>query len=1350
MKKKSIAGVLVALMGVSGFGAEGNMYGNQAQNEGLDVVPVKGAVKIDGVIDPAEWDLSGQIWSFADWDARDQFSVKTAAMYDKDYLYLSFDWRDPMPLNSTVDPKEDPSHGWQADAIQLRTFTDTMVSWFTMWGYEGGHKPAFHYCQAGDRKNPENKSVVNPSVLLYTGVADNPDLGEGVQLAYRMADDGKGFTQEVRIPWEMVYRVEKRTVKAGETFRMGLEFYWGTPRGTGFPMHNYKDNLQPGVYTREFFWRATKAWGDVRMLAGPAKRREYRPGVLKPEGTIPVRVKVPADREFFSLAILDGEGRHVRNLAGGFRVADYRVGGSGDTAEVEVMWDGRDETGGLVKPGVFTAKALGSDRVDGFWEISFYNPGTPAWDTLDTSGAWGADHTCAHRVARAGDLMICCWPFAEGGHATIALGPDGRKVWGDKRGTDALAANDRYVFISPNDWTGTGETISRMDARTGAYLPYGKGGDMPLSLQKFLKLKANERVPRIVAMALTGRGLVILSDDDALRIVNPDNGDIVRKLTLHATRYTDSASCPFAADDDTVFTFFGRELQVTDLASGKSRLVTLTSGFFGRTPAVERPSAIALAPDGSLLVADCGADMRIKRFDREGRETGAIGRKGGRARQGVFDRDGVREPTSLAFDAQGNLWVTERQDYPRRVSVFAPDGSFVKDYLGNSGYAGHGTMIHRNDPTKACANRNEISLDFANHRWDVSNVMYNPDASKGTVIPPGTTSFHAGDMFYSSASGEKREYYASVGEPRNTPYFIMMRVGENWEPVAAITSVARIQGLIGGMYGAQVMAPTYGEWADCNPADTVVWNDLNNDGYVQREECEILPETCPTLPKGERRTGVARGLALLPASNTTADADDLGVYAQLTTVTVTGEGRKAKRETSTAWGRLLPVAYRDGGRPVYAAKGFRPVPTPGFCVAGAATEVPGEDLVVGFQLIGKKTYVAGWRKSTGELVWKHLSPYHQVHGSHNAPMPRPGLVIGAIKVLGVAKGCGAGKSVFMVRGNLGEDYFFTTDGFLVNRWTKDGRLPGLPPPEDEGMMRKVSYANYNGRGEPFSGNFTRQDDGVIRLTGALPASQAGNVFRIEGLERLKAGGTAAITVDDAAIVKADRFNAELALKTAKVVEPLVIGKDLKKARPVRIARDGQSATADFRAAYDAEKLSLSWVVSNDASPWKNGGKDWRILFKTGDCVDFQLSPTGNRTRTPKDGDFRLLVAPFGGETAVVLMKPVSSGAKAPHTFTSPVQSLRFDAVTRLAAKPVVKVQGGRVEIHLDVAWNDLGMAAPKSGTKLSGDVGFILSDNDGQINVARVYRANASTNLVNDQPGEAQLTPAAFSEVVFE
>ena len=103
------------------FAAEGNMYGNQTQNEGLCVVPRTQSVAING--DFSDWDLSGQIWSFADWDSRDTFSVRSAAMWDEDGLYLAFDWRDPLPLNSKVNPLENRDKGWQTDAIQLRSLT---------------------------------------------------------------------------------------------------------------------------------------------------------------------------------------------------------------------------------------------------------------------------------------------------------------------------------------------------------------------------------------------------------------------------------------------------------------------------------------------------------------------------------------------------------------------------------------------------------------------------------------------------------------------------------------------------------------------------------------------------------------------------------------------------------------------------------------------------------------------------------------------------------------------------------------------------------------------------------------------------------------------------------------------------------------------------------------------------------------------------------------------------------------------------------------------------------------------------------------------------------------------------
>jgi hypothetical protein len=107
-----------------------NMLGNQSQNTGLQAVPAKGAVTIDGKLD--DWDLSGRMWSFADINLRDEYSVETAAMWDADFLYIALKWRDPTPLHNRIDPNFNPNDGWKSDAVQMRIKTDQTM-WLTAW-----------------------------------------------------------------------------------------------------------------------------------------------------------------------------------------------------------------------------------------------------------------------------------------------------------------------------------------------------------------------------------------------------------------------------------------------------------------------------------------------------------------------------------------------------------------------------------------------------------------------------------------------------------------------------------------------------------------------------------------------------------------------------------------------------------------------------------------------------------------------------------------------------------------------------------------------------------------------------------------------------------------------------------------------------------------------------------------------------------------------------------------------------------------------------------------------------------------------------------------------------------------
>ena len=246
-----------------------------------------------------------------------------------------------------------------------------------------------------------------------------------------------------------------------------------------------------------------------------------------------------------------------------------------------------------------------------------------------------------------------------------------------------------------------------------------------------------------------------------------------------------------------------------------------------------------------------------------------------------------------------------------------------------------------------------------------------------------------------------------------------------------------------------------------------------------------------------------------------------------------------------------------------------------------------------------------------------------------------------------------------------------------------------------------------------------------------------------------------LTETDAIRAAADRE--ARALAAARPAEPLRIARVPSGEAPdwgdipaAAIAREGLSTRADFRAAASDEALHLRWDILGESSPWRNAARDWHLLFKGGDCVDFQLSPTGSRDGA--DGDFRLLVAPFQGGSAVVLMRPRLPGAPTADrfAFTSPVQTVVFDSVTRLAIEPAIEVRGDTVRVTVAVPWALLGMEPPARGATLRGDAGIILSDAQGTANAARVYRSNRHTGLVNDQPGEAVLQPAGWSDIVFE
>jgi peptidylamidoglycolate lyase len=86
-----------------------------------------------------------------------------------------------------------------------------------------------------------------------------------------------------------------------------------------------------------------------------------------------------------------------------------------------------------------------------------------------------------------------------------------------------------------------------------------------------------------------------------------------------------------------------------------------------------RPTAVAVAQDGSFYVSDGYRNTRVMKFSADGKFLFQWGAKG--SGPGEFDL-----PHWVALDAVGNVYVADRQN--QRIQVFDPSGRYLTQWLG--------------------------------------------------------------------------------------------------------------------------------------------------------------------------------------------------------------------------------------------------------------------------------------------------------------------------------------------------------------------------------------------------------------------------------------------------------------------------------------------------------------------------------------------------------------------------------------------------------------------------------------------------------------------------------------------
>jgi FlgD Ig-like domain len=1278
----------------------GNVLAVQTDTHGLVAVPAPGPVHIDGKLD--DWDLSGATLMCYDVDTlKDVYSATVAMMYDSQNLYVSLHWKDTYPMGNCHDPRYQANKAWAGDCVQLRIKTDR-ITHVTAWYYAQGKEPAIQI--------EYGKSLTDPlgggtKTLLRT---DGWKLQEGVEMAFVKDADGKGYVQEIKLPWKLI--TLEQIPAAGEKFACGVELLWGE---ADWPVHRYADNLAEGASSREFFWTAFQNWGPVLLsptgnvkLPEPAWAKVLRQ--QQPQGPVTINYDLPKDAQV-TMAINDANGRRVRNLI----AAQPRTKG----ANVE-HWDGLDDDGKPVPAGHYTFAAIYHDGIHLKYAMSYANPGNPTWVTPDGHGGFYADHTAPQAVATAGDGVALACPMGEAGQCVIGCDLTGQRQWGLANrvafdgGHISLATDGKTLWVASEGKT---TSIYRVNLATGQYTPWNhveKDADghefRVLDLQVTNGREPGDGVD-LSAIAWHGGELAVcLQQENKIRILDGETAEVRKEISVPSPR-----SAAYLADGTMIVLSQGKLLHLD--AEGKSTAFTAQEFPEGQS--------IAIDSHGDVLLSVRGADQNVKVFSPDGTLVRQIGKPGGRPLNGPYDAEAMHNPAQIAVDRMDRLWVAEETMNPKRSSVWnVADGKLVKDLAGSTTYAGAGS-INPFDPTMAFSDDTVYQIDLTKGTWrpvyslgsrgDPADIFSNLGASGGGALA-GRIDSHTRIV----KSGDNTLVYttnnASLAHDTNC---VMLKNGV-WREAAHI-------GVVNRRDGGRYLNPLF----DGHDGQIYSWSDKNGDGLVQANELTFANLEID----GKPASLYFYYWGQLP--------DPKGTVVYL----VRGEQALAK---------FPIVGLTACGAPRYDITHPQIVKLDRPLLWGGNMEgmiMGGSD---GRVYVNQDPLITV--ESNGHVIGGYPNKNTSVHGSHTATAARPGYLIGPSMILGTADMGGQVGEVFDMNGNLGENYLFTADGLWIQSVLKDVR-GGFDTPMH--AVPGMSMDDTTGGGESFGGNFVRTPDGKVYLTIGCTDARVMEVTGLDTIRRLNGS----FDYSNEQFAQARQFVQQ---QTAQASEPKVYAIEpiatppvidgqivkwpnlLDDAKPaIEIQDDPQHRYGRALLCYDNQNLYIAYAVFSSADHMRNAGQNPQLLFKTGDCVDLMLGPdtTGGR-------HLRLLMTVANGKPTAVLYEegiPGTDPAKRV-PFSSPSRTMYFDRVSELQnVKFTTNPMPGGYFVEAAVPWTVLGVT-PQSGSKLKADLGILFADTGGTTTVARQYWSNKATGLVNDIPGEAELTPQLWGEFILK
>ncbi len=626
----------------------------ETENLGISVLPAPGRVTVDGKWN--DWDLSGGIFCCGDVERqRDKLAVWVHAMYDAQFFYVLARWIDETPMNNPGQVAG--SYGFQGDCLQFRTITAAGTP------QERGN----HFTCWRDRDGRDVIFVERGTDFKAGTIKDAKTVG--ARQAFLKNADGKGYVQEIAIPWNLL-TMDGRPLTPGGKMVMTVEPNF-TVGGEG--RSTIKDLFKAGVVPdRVFTFMASSCWGIATLE--PKGNVAPRPLRLADARELPIRMvqgvpsidwtglaKTTQRKGLKNFAFTMPEDGYVSlqvRSAGGEVVSQLLSGAFRKKGQQEIPWDGLTTTnwrtpGQPVPAGTYTTRGLWHRGIGLRLKGWAANAGSAPWDSSPTSN-WGGDHGVPVTAAAAGSMVFLGWSGAEAGKALVACDLDGNVLWKNSRqgmaGAEFVAVDGDKVYAA-NWGTEHGNYLYRLDTATGAYAQW-ENGTPDLTIGELLA-DAPNRPNRIDGLA-AGHGELYLS------LRKPQSGavavvDAAHRKLLHCWPVPQPGQLCVAARPLVYVVSGGTSVLALDTTTGQSR--TIVAGLRNAT-------GIAADGEGKIYVAVRDPDNQIKVFSRGGQLVRTIGRPGGAAYWGPGKPMGWPSPRESPWTPPGKCGSRKPTCFP--------------------------------------------------------------------------------------------------------------------------------------------------------------------------------------------------------------------------------------------------------------------------------------------------------------------------------------------------------------------------------------------------------------------------------------------------------------------------------------------------------------------------------------------------------------------------------------------------------------------------------------------------------------------------------------------------------------